>query len=47
MGELHLMAHPSDTTEHPIRRIIQVSSWLGVGIWTLSFTATYLQLWLR
>jgi hypothetical protein len=41
------MDHQPAKPAHPLTSFIQVTSWLGVGIWTVSFALTSLQLWLQ
>jgi hypothetical protein len=38
------MTDPRATTT--LTHWVQMAAWLGVGIWTVAFATTYLQLWL-
>lgn len=40
------MRHP-ESSDHPLLAFLQTTAWLGVGIWTLSFSVIALQLWLQ
>jgi hypothetical protein len=38
------MTDSGETTT--LTHCVQIAAWLGVGIWTVAYATTYLQLWL-